>query len=139
MEQSAQVNSCYHITNWEGFQNSLENAYCASEDLNTTDEIDTAIAQFETTILDAITNNTIKMQPAATSNNLPEYIKDEIEEKNRARATIQRTLAREHKTIAYNKNLEVKNLINQYRNDKWKESPSQLDPKDPTESPGQNF
>ncbi|KAG5866321.1 hypothetical protein JTB14_018909 [Gonioctena quinquepunctata] len=97
--QNAQVNSFHHITNWDGFQNSLEKAYCASENPNTIDEIDTAIVQFETTILEAINNNTIRMQkPAATFNKLPKYIEDKTKEKNRARANFQRTLAREHKT-----------------------------------------
>ncbi|KAG5889518.1 hypothetical protein JTB14_009005 [Gonioctena quinquepunctata] len=107
--QNAQVSSYYHITNWDGFQTSLENAYCAPEVINTTDDIATAIAQFETSILEAINNNTIRMQkPAPTHNKLPKSIKDKIKEKNRARANYQRTPAREHKTIANNKNLEEK-------------------------------
>ena len=109
-----------HIVSWKGVTNTLTNKHLCTDQILTTEDLDTAVEELTNTIQDAIGKNTREVDRDTTTHlSLPPDIIQLIKDRNYFRKKYQLTLDPAYKKIMNRFTNRVKKEIIKFKNKKW--------------------
>jgi reverse transcriptase-like protein/endonuclease/exonuclease/phosphatase family protein len=121
------------LVHYENLSHILKHTITVPTNITTREEVDLAVQQLETDILNSIgtcteTKTKLPNKPLHTS--LPPHIRDLITQRNRAKRLYQRTHYPPHKRAVNNLNAQIKTLLRELYNARWEDKIRSLDVED---------
>ncbi|GFV16587.1 probable RNA-directed DNA polymerase from transposon X-element [Trichonephila clavipes] len=122
--------STYAFPNWKKFQEILTNSLPGNPIINSTNDIETAINNFNFSLKNAYNNRSIFKSINKPLNTIPSIIRDKIKLKNRIRKDWQDTKYPPYKTQLNKLQKEIKKELQNYHNFKWDKLLAEATPDD---------
>ncbi|GFX77465.1 probable RNA-directed DNA polymerase from transposon X-element [Trichonephila clavipes] len=122
--------STYAFPNWKKFQDILTNTLPGNPIINNTNDIETAINNFNFSLKNAYNNSSTFKSISKPLKTIPSVIRDKIKLKNRIRKEWQATKYPPYKSQLNKLQKEIKNELRNYNNFKWDKLLAEATPDD---------